>query len=446
MSEQEHDCRRVVAAEGWELVEVLTDNDRGASRYSKGKRPAWAKVKALIAARQVEVVVTWEASRADRDLEAYTQLAKLCRESGVRWSYGGRTFDLTDADDAYRVGLDALDSEREAAKTSKRVCRAVRANAEAGRPHGRRLYGYKRTYDPMTGALVGQGLDETEAAVLHEMARRVLAGEPCAVVARDLNARGHLTAKGAAWDSSTLKRTVLNRHYAGHRVHRGVVIGAAAWPRVFDDDTRARLVALLTDPRRGVQPARERKFLLSGHARCGVCVAPLHRGHDGNKRPVYSCSNGGHVSMAVGALDAYVTALVLARLALPDAAEHLADDTPPPEVTEAHTDVLRLRAQLDDAVSEFMAGRLSAALLGRLEADLETKLKQAEKRQRYAALPSIVGDIAGTDDPAAMWDAFTLEQRAASVKALTAITVKRSERPSGSRGFDQDRVVVEWLR
>ncbi len=101
--------------------------------------------------RKGDVLVTWEASRAQRDLKAYVALRDLCAERGVMWSYSGALFDLSKADDRFRTGLDALRSEDEAEKTRERILRAHRANLDTGRPHGQPPFGYRIDRDPDTG-------------------------------------------------------------------------------------------------------------------------------------------------------------------------------------------------------------------------------------------------------------------------------------------------------
>src|SRR5262245_18581041 len=44
VAEQEAECRAVCEAEGWHVLDVLTDNDRSASRYATRGRPAWDEV------------------------------------------------------------------------------------------------------------------------------------------------------------------------------------------------------------------------------------------------------------------------------------------------------------------------------------------------------------------------------------------------------------------
>ena len=62
VAEQEAECRAECERQGWNVVDVLTDNDRSASRHARKSRPAWDRVKQRVASGDVDVLVTWEAS------------------------------------------------------------------------------------------------------------------------------------------------------------------------------------------------------------------------------------------------------------------------------------------------------------------------------------------------------------------------------------------------
>jgi site-specific DNA recombinase len=70
VEEQEADCRTIAEREGWSVVAVFVDNDRGASRFSNGHRPEYGKLVDYLAGDVADVLVTWEASRTQRDLDA----------------------------------------------------------------------------------------------------------------------------------------------------------------------------------------------------------------------------------------------------------------------------------------------------------------------------------------------------------------------------------------
>ena len=175
--EQEADIRETCTRERWSVVEVFTDNDRSASRYARKTRPSvCAARRAAVTRGGCDVVAVWELSRLSRDLGTLVAFRDLCRNHAVRWSVGGRTFDPGDDRDTLPLIVQACQAEGESAMTSKRVRRATTATAQAGRPHGRLTYGYRREYDPTTKAFLAQVIDDDQAAILREIAARFLAG------------------------------------------------------------------------------------------------------------------------------------------------------------------------------------------------------------------------------------------------------------------------------
>ena len=88
------------------MADVLTDNDRSASRFATKDRPQYARLGKVL--RPGDVLVVWGPSRAGRSLEHYVDLRRLCTERGVLLSYSGKLFDLDDGDDRFATGLDAL--------------------------------------------------------------------------------------------------------------------------------------------------------------------------------------------------------------------------------------------------------------------------------------------------------------------------------------------------
>jgi site-specific DNA recombinase len=439
VAQQEAECRATCDDEGWEIVEVITDNDVGASRYSKGKRPGWARVLSLVEAGDVDVLVTWEGSRAQRDLASYSSLRELCISSGVKWHYGGRTHDMSDWRDRRDTGRDAVDDEAESGRTSERIRRDVRAAALAGRPHGRRLFGYQRVYDPSTGALVGQEPHPDEAPVVRQIFADFLGGKAARTIARELNDAGITTGTGARWADTQVKRVLTNPAYSAQRVHQGEVIGDATWPPLAERETFDRVQARF-EGRRGVRQTRTAR-LLTGVARCGTCSSKLHVGHDIHKRKMYQCRNGFHVARDERHLDGYVTAVLLERLARPDVAETMAG-TPDPANADLRARAADLKARLDAAVAEFTAGRLSATTLAKIEQEMAPKIAEAERAARAALVPLEV-DLPAPERVASWWEGLPGEQRREVVAALvSAVVVNRTRQ--GGRRFDPTAVEVIW--
>jgi site-specific DNA recombinase len=433
--EQEAECRALCEREGWTVADVLTDNGRSASKYATKSRPAWNEVKRRLTTDGIDVLVTWEASRSNRDLGEFVALRDLCLANDVLLSYSGRTLDMDDTDDSFQASLDAVLGERESNQTRKRILRNVRANATAGRPHGRLLYGYKRTYDPQTGALVGQVPDDTEAEIVREVARRFLYGESIYALTDDLNARG---VSDRPWNPNRVKRILTNPGYTGKRVHQGEVVGDADWEPLIDQSTFDAIAERLNRP--GVRGGTDVRHLLGGIARCGKCGGPMYVGKAHGK-PTYECAPGrGHLTRNQAHLDAYVTTVLLERLATVDFSDLHAED---PDAVEARAEAARLRKLLDDAALEYGAEKISASMLGKVEADLTPKIKAAEKRARAATVPPNLDELAGPGVDA-RWDALTIEQQREVVRVLLTVTVLPTTKPKGSREFDPDAIKLEW--
>ena len=69
---------------------------------------------------------------------------------------------------------------------------------------------------------------------------------------RDLNARKVPTTTGkvGAWTSQQLRQTLISPRIAGYSTHKGVIVGAAAWPAIIDDATWRTVEAILSNPAR----------------------------------------------------------------------------------------------------------------------------------------------------------------------------------------------------
>jgi site-specific DNA recombinase len=444
-AEQEAECRALCEREGWTVADVLTDNGRSASKYATKSRPAWNEVKRRLTTDGIDVLVTWEASRSNRDLGEFVALRDLCLANDVLLSYSGRTLDMDDTDDSFQASLDAVLDERESNQTRKRILRNVRANATAGRPHGRLLYGYKREYDPQTGALVGQVPDEGDdegddenvgaAEIVREVAHRFLYGESIYALTDDLNARG---VSDRPWNPNRVKRILTNPGYTGKRVHQGEVVGDADWEPLIDQSAFDAIAERLNRP--GARGGTDVKHLLSGIAKCGRCGGPMYVGKAHGK-PTYECAPGrGHLTRSQEYLDAYGTVMILERLATVYFSDLHAED---PDAVEARAEAAELRGRLDEVAEECTAGRMTASMLGRVEAELTPKIKAAEKCARAATVPPNLDKLGG-EGVDARWDALTVEQQREVVRVLLLVTVLPTTKPKGSREFDPDAIQLEW--
>ncbi|MDV2477469.1 recombinase family protein [Rhodococcus zopfii] len=438
VSEQEAECRELCDRNGWTVAEVFTDNDIGASRYSGKDRPAWRKIREIL--QTGDVLVTWAASRAQRDLNAYMELRDLCAERGVLWSYSGRTYDLNRGDDRFTTALDALLSEREAENIREHVLRANRAAAEAGRPHGKVPYGYRAVRDPDTGRIVERVPHETRSLVVQEAARRILAGETIRSIARDFRERGTPPPNGAKqWLPTMVKAMVLRPTYAGIRIHQGVPVGKGAWEPLISPEDQEKLRTILVDPTRATGRGVEPVHLLTGIALCGVCGDPLRR-MKSKGTVTYTCGENYCVSRRLDLVDEYVTESILVRLEDPSLMGTIGASGS--ESAELYAQARVLQARLDAFVEDGIAGKVSSAAVGRAEKKLMPEIAALEAQARKAASSPIIGEMAGPD-AREHWIVASVEQRREVVRALVRVEVLPVR--GSRRRFNTDHLKLTWL-
>jgi len=444
VTEQEADCRAVCTREGWNVRDVLVDNDAGASRWSRKDRPAYRQLASLLRAGGVGVLVTWEASRATRKLDGYVELRDLCAEQGTLWCYSGQTFDMSKAMDRKRAGNDAVDSEYEAERTRERVIRALKARRDAGSPHGKVAYGYRRVIDPSTGETSGRVPDEAMAPLVREMCRRALAGETTYAIAKDLNTRGIAAprpgrdGKPVEWTPPQVKRMVVSPTYAALRTYKGTVTGPATWEPLITMTDHLTLVARLNDPSRLTKRDSTVKHLLVGIVVCGVCGAECRRIKN-RGTPSYSCSRHHCVARAQHLVDPLVEQIVIARLNRPDLADLLAGDDS--AATSALDEARALRARLDGFYDAAAAGDITPAALSRIEAGLLPKIEAAERNATPStASPLLAKFTAG--DAGQTWAALSMAQRRDVLRVLMVPVIHKTRQ--GARRLDPESIEIKW--
>lgn len=163
----------------------------------------------------------------------------------------------------------------------------------------------------------------TEAAIIDELACRVLLGEPLAAIAGDLNRRGVTTKLGRKWSGPTIRLLLTNPRIAG------TTEGAnpRKVPAIISTETRTRLMALFADPTRRANTGSQgiRHMLTGGVLRCSLCgtvmVSKLGAGMKykcDTKAPRHGC---GRIVVAAANLELEIAAQMLARLTLPGSQE-----------------------------------------------------------------------------------------------------------------------------
>jgi site-specific DNA recombinase len=439
VSRQREDCAALIAQRGWAPVGEFCDNDVSAA--GKVARPEFTALLAAIERRELDAVVTWNLDRLVRTARDRLALVEACQAHGVIVALvRGSDLDPTTPGGRMLIGILGEVAQHEIATKADRQRRAGRQRADDGLPWvSRRPFGY---------AEGGMKLRPKEAALIRKAYADLLAGASVRGIARWWNEQGVKTSTGARWTGATVHQLLRSARNAGIRTYgrdaQQVEIGPAAWPAIVDEATWRTAVGILTDPDRRVGASRERKYLMTGLARCGRCGARMGSGRaTSTGARTYVCKAGMHLSRAGEPVDEMVREYVVARLSRPDVLELLAEDDRP-DGEALRTQALALRGRLESLAVDFADGELSAAQLKAATARLNAKLGEVEAAMVSASRAPVLADLIGPGDVAARFDALPLDRRRSVVDVLMTVTILPTGR-TGRRGFDSDGVRIEWL-
>lgn len=445
VSAQEVECRAICDREGWPVGEVIVDNDIGASRWSgKGggkRRPGYERLKSIL--RSGDVLVTWSISRAQRDMDQYTELRNLCTDRGVLWNYSGRTFDLSQGNDRFSTGIDALVAERDAETIRENVISVLEKNALAGKPHGKIAYGYRAVRDPQTGLITSREIDPEAAGWIREMAERVLQGESLRAILKDVNPRA-----GRKWYSATISKMLRSPTLAGLRTYKGETL-PGNWEPILTMDEHKRLVTVLGDPgRRTSYRGTEPRYLVSGIAVCGVCGGPCYVGMN-HKKPTYVCRNGGHVSRLVSDVDPVVIDKMIRIINQQRVNVFLFRDddgegrSTGNESAEWIAKAQLLQGRLDEFSESAATGEISKSEYLKISGSINKQIAEANSKAAETAVNSDPMLQLLYREPEEVWESANMDQRRRFIRATIDVRILKTG--AGQR-FEESSVQVTDLR
>lgn len=464
-------CRAYAEANGLSLVAELFDNDVSASRYSRADRPAYRQVLDLVRSGVAAHVIVRETSRLYRRPRDLEDLIDLVEGQGVmiHAPHGGRVDLSSGAGRAHARILAAIDAQ-ESDRISERVRYKHAALAQAGKPGGGgwRPFGLTADWSEVVDA---------EAAVVRELAARVMAGETLWALADDLNARGITTttagkvrqgkALAGTWGVTPLRRMLSRPYLAGLREHTVSAPGGrrveglypASWPAILDRELWAQVQGRLAV--HAAKAPRSRAYLLSGLVWCERCGRRMD-GHAGRfgKRAVgapplvrrYEChASPGRPGCGQTIVAEPLEALVIETLfaAVNDArrAEATAARASGPDVASLSDRRAAVEAKRSDLADGYAAGRISLDLLAVADARLVAETAGLDAQLRRAAPAGSGGLPADLAPLASVYEKANFAQRRALIdKAVARVRVRPAVKAGrGSKVSDRATVDLKGL-
>lgn len=418
--EQHADNKRVAQTRGWTLGEAYRDIG-SASRYARKGREGFERLLADLDADTfgAQILMLWESSRGSRKVSEWLSLIELCEDRGVQIhvTSDSKTYDPANPRDRRSLLEDAIDSEYESAKVSKRTKRNTASLAAEGRPHGKIPFGYQRVYSDKTGRLEQQIPNPEEAEIIRRLFDQLYKGVSLNAIERDFAARGFLRRQRHDKEGKPLPRTpfsaehlrdlALTRTYIGERVHdpkrRSGHLSPAAkmskgiWPALVSRKKFLAVERMLNAPERKTTRGGRAVHLLSLIAKCDVCEGWLNtRSHPRKAgEQVYCCRDKGHVTVPYDDLNAVAEEQIIEYLTSADNLIKLTQ-TDDDELEHARTMVAEIEGELRSLALRVGRGELSVDLATLAEPGIQTRLKEARSREARLSTPA---ELAGYLEP-----------------------------------------------
>lgn len=417
MDQQVTECRKFAESRGWDIADVMSDND--ISAYTGKRRPAYEKLLERISGGEVDAVLIWAQDRLTRrplELERYIS---VCEPRGVpTYSVTGGTLDLTTSVGRMQARIAGAVNRNEVDQLRTRVERGLKARAARGEPvGGRRPFGFAD--DRVTHRT-------SEADAIREACESLLAGDTLHGIAKRWRDSGFKTTGGHEWRPQRLREVLRRARNAGLIEHRGDILGAATWSPIVSYEMWTRVRALLADPARRTKPGTQPKFLGSFVYRCGVCGSFMRTGRGGGERKAraYLCSaldrsGERHPAIPQEACDVYVVDFIVNGLH--ESGFVLDNETPAGSDRDTRGErIAELEARRRTLVRNHIAGLIS-------DDDLDDALQgfAAQMSGLEASVPPQVSrtDVADLASDQRAWSDLSVDRQRAIVREFAQVEI-----------------------
>lgn len=422
---QEEDCRALAERLGWNVVAVYVDND--ISAYSGATRPQYREMLREVKAGHIRGVVAWHTDRLHRKTTELEEFVRVAEETNLQvQTVTAGTVDLTTPSGRMVARMLGAAAQHEVDHARERLKRAKAQMAASGKYRGgQRPYGYEK--DGMT-------VRESEAAVVRQATKSILAGRSLAAVARELNEQGHTTSRGKDWTYARL-RDVLIRPRNGGLLSQGKpdsddlrIVGPAQWAPLVDEETWRAVHAVLTDKSRRTQNGNDVRWLGSGLYLCGKCNSPMRPApyggtpsRDSERKYLYRCVESAHLTVSTRQTDDHVRSVVAELVRDPRVvAAMTGDDT---QLTEARARRSALTVRLETFEADYAAGAITGAQLQRATEVVNEELAQIDKQLTEGLRRTTATPVTSALDPGAAFLAAPVDVQRAVLAAVLTVTI-----------------------
>jgi len=461
---QEEDGRALADRLGWDIAEVIVENDTSAYKRRKVRRPngttelrtvrpGFRTTLEKLASGERDGLLAYDLDRVARDPRDLEDLIDVVESRKPHIPVMSVTGSLRLDDDSgiAMARIMVTIANKSSRDTARRVARKHEALAAEGKPGGGGFRGYGFTEK-------GREVVEEEAAVLREIGARILgdwdgwtpeqraavdpnAGETLHAIAQDLNRRKAPSATGAPWNGRSIASVVTKASVAGLRSHKGEIVGKAVWDAIIPRERWEQICERLAQ--RGPANDLTLQRWLNGALHCSRC-GHLLEGCFGNGGPRYWCMprRGGCGKMAVKAsfVEDEVERQVLELLAKPSFLEQLRHAADTDATNDARKELAEDEAQLKELAKMWASKQIGFAEYREARSIIDARIKES-RALLVSRAPRILRSLLAGDVESG-WRALNPADKREVLLSLLpeGYEVQPHDRSHGNK-FNPDRLV-----
>ncbi|WP_272257780.1 recombinase family protein [Streptomyces xanthophaeus] len=460
---QEDDGRALAERLGWQIAEVIPEDDTSAFKRRKIKlpdgttalrtvRPGFRRALELLASGEADGLMADDLDRVARDPRDLEDLIDVVESRRPRIPVESVTGSLRLDNDANitMARVMVAVANKSSRDTSRRVTRKHEELAAEGKPGGGGFRGYGYTAD-------GHQPIEAEAAILREIGARVLGewdgwteeqrakivpevGETLSSIAADLKRRKVPTVTGNPWGGRTVRSVITKPSVAGLRAYKGEIVGKAVWDPIIPVEMWERICARLAGRAQNVDLTLQR--WLTGVLRCSLCHRML-MGWQGNGGVRYWCATpaGGCGKIAVKAafVEGEIERQILELLSKPAVLEQLRHVADTATTADARAELAEDEAQLKQMAGMWARREITFGEYTEARRIVEARVKES-RALIHSRAPRVLRALL-EGDVAAGWERLTPADRRDVVLALVSgYDVLPHDRSYGNK-FNPGRLV-----
>lgn len=463
VARQEEDGRALADRLGWNIAEVVIENDTSAYKRRKVKlpdgstalrtvRPGFRSVLDKLASGERDGLLAYDLDRTARDPRDLEDLIDVVESKTSRIPVESVTGSLrlaNDADVSMARVMVAI-ANKSSRDTARRVTRKHEQLAAEGKPGGGGFRGYGFTEK-------GHEVVEEEAEILREIGARILGdwdgwtdeqrahindevGESLNSIAADLEQRGVPTATLVPWSGRSVGSVISKASVAGLRSHKGEIVGAAVWDAIIP---RARWeeICLRLAQRAGTTDLTLQRWL-NGVLRCSRCGRMLEGSH-GNGGPRYWCATPrggcGKIAAKASFVEDEVERQVLDLLSRPKILHRLQRLATTEVSDQARQELAEDEAQLKELAGMWAKREITFAEYTEARGIIEKRVKES-RALIVSATPRILRGLLA-DDVHAGWERLTpADKREVVLALIPGYDVLPHDRSYGNK-FNPGRLV-----